>query len=98
MVILGGHKHIPIKLSDFGGPCLSMGLHVLSHGRWKGFIQKLQVIICDVYQIVLSIVAFLSSVKDLLCNRCAIPSGACVANSKWISQITITQLSYWLNM
>src|SRR6266481_5953714 len=73
MVVFGGDKNVGIERSNFLAPSFRMWVAVLMHDWWHGFIEERQLVILNVDNLKLRVLATLQDIEYPLCHGCGFP-------------------------
>src|SRR5712692_7862280 len=74
MVVFGGDENVGIERGNFLAPSLRVRLAVLMHPRWYGLIEERQLVILDVNNLKLCVLAVFLDIEHPLCNGRGFPS------------------------
>src|ERR1700719_2772908 len=80
MVVFGGDKNVGVEGGDFLAPSVRVCLGVLVHRGWHGLIEERQLVIFNVDDFKLRVLAAFQDVVHPLCNRPGFPSWSRAAN------------------
>src|SRR5438105_12855899 len=74
MVVFGGNENVGVERRNFLAPSLRVRLAVLMHPRWYELIEKRQLVILDVNNLKLRILAAFQDIVHPLCDGRGFPS------------------------
>src|SRR4029077_14470111 len=73
MVVFGGDKNVSVERGNFIAPSFRMWVAVLMHYWWHGFIKERQLVVLNVDNLKLRVLATLQNIEYPLCHRRGFP-------------------------
>src|SRR4029077_2927990 len=73
MVVFGGDKNVSVERGNFLAPSFRMWVAVLMHYWWHGFIKERQLVVLNVDNLKLRVLATLQNIEYPLCHRRGFP-------------------------
>src|ERR1700692_867959 len=80
MVVFGGDENVGVERGNFLAPSFRMWVAVLMHYRWHGFIEERQLVILNVDNLKLCVLAALQDIEHPLCHGRGFPPWSRTAN------------------
>src|SRR6266436_8458501 len=68
MVVFGGDENVSVKRGNFIAPSVRVGLAVLMHRRWYWLIEERQLVVLDVDNLKLCVLAAFQDIVHPLCD------------------------------
>src|ERR1700730_8552802 len=73
MVVFGGDENVSVERGNFLAPSFCMWIAVLMHYGWHGFIEERQLVILNVDNLKLRVLADLQDIEHPLCHGRGFP-------------------------